>query len=328
MKQTTLAPVMITREWSEHHKLRLPKKQWLDYYETPEQTFESIIEKTFDKVLEVTKKEAKPIVAWSGGKDGGVVLHKLLKKNLVGDVFYIRTNTGVQATEDFVIDSCTSLGLRLHIREPTPLAYSYVALVCEIGFPGPTMHDMVMKILKYNTMFKFVTDPMFRGYTPVLMSGVRKFESKRRKFNYQHPINCDSKKLWFSCPEFYSSDAEIYRYFIENGIKRSSAYDFWDSSMECECGTFAQHGEMDAIKLVDPKRAEFFKDLTEFVKKHGSDLARKHLDWGGDSWTKEEVNQVITNWFGEQDYEHIQKVSQMICGSECGAGTMRGMMNY
>ena len=127
----------------------------------------------------------------------------------------------------------------MHIREPTPYAFVYVAICLEVGFPDHGLHDMIIKYLKYYTMLKFVTEPQFKGRKPVLMSGIRKFESTRRKLNYVHPINDDSGKLWFGCPIFYESDKEVYRYYIENQVKCSPVYDTYPNSMECECGCFA-----------------------------------------------------------------------------------------
>src|SRR3990167_5285301 len=132
-QQTTLAPIMLTTKWPKNHKLRMPKKKWLKYYEVENKDFESILTKTTEVVHEVLNKEPRYITAWSGGKDGAVVLDKLYKSNRLDSVFYIKTNTGVQPTEDFLKDYCISLGVKLHIREPTPLAFAYVALVLEIG---------------------------------------------------------------------------------------------------------------------------------------------------------------------------------------------------
>jgi len=315
--QTRLIEPMLTDSWPENHKLKMPKKQWLDYYKPKEETFNSILER-IDELGRETY-----IVALSGGKDSGVVLDKLYKlgKKLRG--FYIKTNTGIKPTEDFVKDTCQKYGIRLDIREPTPHSHVYVAIVCEIGFPDAGMHDMIMSYLKYKTMMKYVTEPEFKTKRPVLMSGVRKFESERRKFNYNEPINVDSKKLWFCCPVFYETDNEVYQYYVENGIKKSRAYDYTDSSLECGCGTFGNKKDMEAIKILDPDRYAFFQDLTEFVRKHGTPLAKRHLTWGGEGWNETERNEVLTKYLGDK-YAHAVNVAQMVCGSECGS-TMRGL---
>lgn len=313
--QTKLIEPMVTDRWPKNHRLIEPKKFYLKYYEPKSTTTESTLE-AIDELL----PDHKPVVMWSGGKDGRVVLEELLNRERVNSVMYIRTNTGVQVTEDFIRDTLQSLGIRLHIREPTPHAFVYVAICLEIGFPGPSLHDMIMNFLKYKTMMKFVQEPQFKKQKCVLMSGVRQEESERRKINYEHPINLDSGKMWFCCPIFYRSNEEVYKYFIENGLKKSPSYDVYPSSMECGCGTFAGFGEMDAIRRLDPNRAEFFEDLTVFIRKHGTKRAKRHTKWGGDSdWTNEEVQEVLTKYFGGSEmFEHVKKISSQACGAECG----------
>lgn len=323
--QTKLVEPMLTERWPKNHKLREPKKYYLKYFEPKLPETNSILELIDDLV-----PEHKPVVMWSGGKDGRVVLEECLKRERVDSVFYIRTNTGVQVTEDFIKDTLQSLGIRLHIREPTPHAFVYVAICLEIGFPGPSLHDMIMSFLKYKTMMKFVQEPQFKKQKCVLMSGVRKEESQRRKINYEHAINLDSGKMWFCCPVFYQSNEGVYKYFIENGLKKSPSYDVYPSSMECECGTFAGYGEMDAIKKLDPRRASFLDWVTEGVNQFGSERAKRHAVWGNgknSDWSSEEVQEVLTKYFGDgKMFEHVQKISSQACGADCGAGSMRGLL--
>jgi len=319
-KQTKLSEPTITEKFPENHKLRMPKKQWLEYHQPKSQTFESIM----SKIQELGRDTL--VVAYSGGKDSGVVLHKLLDKHKLDSAFYIRTNTGVQITEDFIKDTCQSLGVKLHIREPTPHAFVYVAICLEVGFPDYGLHDMIMSFLKYKTMMKFITEPQFKGKKPILMSGIRQNESTRRKFNYNEPINVDSGKLWFGCPIFYESEEEVYRYYLDNGLKKSPSYDEYPSSFECECGCFAGKGEMEAVRKLDPTRAEFFKWIEEGIKKFGKPTAQRHTTWGGGSWTTKERNEILTKYLGDNT-EHIINMGKLVCGSECGAGTMRGVEN-
>lgn len=319
--QTKLVEPMLTERWPKNHKLREPKKHFLTFYEPKEESFSSIMER-----LEELGRDTY-VVGWSGGKDGGVVLDKTLKSNReIKRVFYIRTNTGVQLTEDFLKDQCQSMGLKLDIREPTPHAFVYVAICLEVGFPDYGLHDMVMSYLKYKTMMKYLQEPQFKKLNTVLLSGVRKFESTRRKLNYENAINVDAKKYWFGCPIFYEKDNDVYRYYIENGLKRSPVYDMGSQdSMECKCGCFAGKGELEIIRKIDPNRAEFFEWLTIGIKKFGKDLAKKHTTWGGGDWTSEERNEVITKYLGD-DADFVIQMSKIVCGSECGAGTMRGLL--
>lgn len=299
----------------------MPKKSWLTYHEPDTMNFEGIVSK-IDELIPNNQK----VVGLSGGKDSGVVLHKLLEKNMVDRAFYIKTNIGVQATEDFVIQTCKDLGVPLDIREPAPLTQVYVAICLEIGFPAFELHNLVMSYLKYRTMLKYVTEPQFKKRKAVLMSGVRKYESQRRKFNYNQPINVDSDKIWFACPVFYETDEDIYKYYIEKDIKRSPTYEWANTSFECACGSFAGKGDLEGIKKNAPELYEKIMWIKDGIERFGSPQAKKYNQWGMTRpW--DESQKVLTKYLGE-GWQHSNDVSQMICGAECGAGTMRAEVNY
>ena len=319
--QSRLVNSKTSYSYPKNHKLRIPKKQWLNFYEPKEESFDSIIERARELGRE------KFIVATSGGKDSGVVLDQAIKKDIVDGVFFINTNTGVRMTQEFIEDRCKEIGLKLYIREPAPHPFVFVAYCLYAGFPGPSLHNAIMKYLKYYPMLKFVTEPEFRGKNLALLGGIRKYESDRRKLNYAYPICDDSNKIWFVNPIFYEKTEDIYKYYIENDVKISPVYKEYPSSLECGCGSFAGgKSEMDAIRKLDPLRAEMFEWLEEGIKKFGSPIAKKHTDWGGSKWSNEERDEVLEKFF-END-EHTKKIATMICGAECGAGTMRGMTDF
>lgn len=319
--QSRLFESGIDKNWPKNHKLRLPKKTWLKFYEPKEETFDSIIERARELGRDTF------IVATSGGKDSGVVLDLAIKKDVCDAVFFIRTNTGVQITQDFVEDRCQELGIKLFIREPAPHPYVYVAFVMYAGFPDFKLHNAIMKYLKYYPMLKFVSEPRFKRKNLALLGGIRKFESERRKLNYPHPISDDSGKIWFVNPIFYEKTENVYKYYIENDVKISPVYKIYPSSLECGCGSYAGgKSEMEAIRKLDPNRAEFFEDLTEMIKKYGSPIAKRHTTWGGSNWTDKDRNEVLSKFF--EDDVHTDKVASLLCGSECGAGTMKGMTDF
>ena len=76
------------------------------------------------------------------------------------------------------------MGWPLRIIEPSsPLIYT--AFVLQYGFPGPPIHKMIMGVLKHKTMRDFALSVDRRDH--VLVSGVRKSESKRRMGIYKQP---------------------------------------------------------------------------------------------------------------------------------------------
>jgi len=320
-EQSRLIETKLSLSYPKGHKLRIPKKQWLNFHEPKQETFDSII----DKAVELGRDSF--IVATSGGKDSGVVLDMAYKKDIVDAVFYIKTNTGVQMTEDFVIDRCNELGLKCYIREPAPHPYVYVAYCLYAGFPDVSLHNSIMKYLKYYPMLKFVTEPEFKKKNVALLGGIRKFESTRRKLNYAYPIADDSNKIWFVNPIFYQKTESVYKYYIENDVKISPVYKYYPSSLECGCGSFAGgKQEMDTIRKLDPLRADFFEWIEDGIKRFGSPIAKRHTTWSGSKWSDEDKNEVLSKFF--EDDPHSQKMAELICGSECGAGTMKGTTDF
>lgn len=290
------------------------KKTWVKWYPTKG--------RTFDEIVESAKELGRDyfVCAMSGGKDSVSLADKLDKKGELKGVFHIDTMTGVKATQDFVKDLCQSRGWKLYIRNPTPFKYVYVALVLEIGFPGPVLHPVFMNYLKYRTMKKFVREPYFVGRGLCLASGVRETESLNRMGNYEEPISQDGK-MWTVCSWFYEPTTNIYRYFIENNLKKTPAHDIMGFSAECNDGAFAGDGEAKRLELVDKELAAFIRWIEEGVRQFGTPTAKKHSKWGGQGMTEAEAQQVLEQF---PEWKNFKQVEKLICGSECGPSTMRG----
>jgi 3'-phosphoadenosine 5'-phosphosulfate sulfotransferase (PAPS reductase)/FAD synthetase len=190
------------------------------------------------------------------------------------------------------------------------------------------MHSAIMKLIKYNTMKKFIQEPEFRNKHPAIVGGVRKFESVRRFGSYNTPITQETD-LWFVNPIFYETQEEVYKYFIENGLKRSPTYETLGFSGECMCGSFASVDEAIMLKRVDPKLFEFIEWITEGIKKFGSSTAKRYSKWGDSADFDEVKNQELLEvFFNEDELEHLDKMAINTCGSECGASTMKGMTDF
>lgn len=319
--QSKLSEPMLTERWPKHHKLT-KKKFFQKDYPVSNKSFEGIIREAEKLGLDTF------VVGYSGGKDSGMVLDKLIEMGKLDSVLHLRTNIGVKITEDFVIQQCKDKGVKLHIREPTPLAFAYVAYCLEFGFPGPSMHSSIMKILKYNTMKKFIQEPQFKNKHPAIIGGVRKSESKRRFGNYNTPITQETE-LWFVNPIFYESNESVYRDFIESGRKRSPTYESLGFSADCMCSSFATKGEAQLLKQVDPNLFEFIEWITDGIKRFGSKDAKKYAKWGEtQDFDQVKNQQLLAKFFDEDEIKHIEKMAVNTCGSECGPGTLEGMMNY
>ncbi len=320
-QQTTLSEPKITTKWPKRHRLT-KKKFFQKDYDVKAEDFDGIILKAEE--LGITEF----VVGYSGGKDSGKVLDKLLDSGKNVKVLHLDTKIGLKSTQDFVIDQCNDYGVKLDIRSPTPLEEAYVAYCLQFGFPGPFMHSAIMKILKYNTMKKYIQEKQFKNKQPAIIGGVRKLESVRRFGNYNSPITQETD-LWFVNPIFYESDGAVWEYFNRKKLKRAPAYKTLGFSGECMCASFATKGEAQILKKIDLKLFEKIEWITEGIKKYGSKEAKKYAKWGETQDFDDVRNQqILENFFDEDEIKHLDKMAVNACGSECGPGTLNGMMNY
>ena len=86
--------------------------------------------------------------------------------------------------------------------------------------------------------------------------------------------------MWFVSPLYFKSNDWVYRYFIENNIKRSPVYDTIHISGDCLCGCFAKKGELKLLEMFHPTVFAEINRLEKLVKDNGSQDAKKHKTWG------------------------------------------------
>ena len=298
------------------------KKTSLYFYSPSDETPEAIVSDCEEKY-----GRDRFFVLSSGGKDSQCVLNWMDSHDKMEAVVHIQTNVGLSVTTNFVKDYCNSRGYKLYVIEPAH-KYVYAAHVLQYGFPGPGYHNMIMGKLKYKTMrdFAYSIDKKHA----VLVSGIRKFESNRRTKNYPEPIGHDGD-LWFANPYFYKTNEAVYEEFMKLGLPISPAYKLgFGTSGECLCGSFASKGEKEMIRNVDPKLGEYIEWLEEGVTKFGTAQAQTYNKWGNGAKMSDIARQDNLNKFFKDHPEmaHVNEMESMICGTECGAGTLRGALDY
>lgn len=300
---------------------KIIKSGSLKFYQSSVETPDGIIDD-----LENIHNRTKFYALTSGGKDSVSLCHWLAGKGKLESVVHIQTNIGIKATTDFVKDLCKDQGWKLHVIEPSP-KFTYASHVLQYGFPLAGFHRLIMGKLKYKTMRDFALTIDRKNHC--LISGVRKFESARRMGNYPYPIQSDGA-LWFGCPFFYKTSEEIYRYIHTHGLKITPVSDIMGTSGECMCGSFASAGEKLKIKQLDPKLADYIEWLEEGIQKFGTIQAKRYPKWGGQSKMSElEQQQQMDLFFADNpDLKIVNDIEGVICGVECGAGTMRGELDY
>lgn len=300
---------------------KIIKSGSLKFYQSSVETPDGIIDD-----LEIIHNRTKFYALTSGGKDSVSLCHWLAEKGKLESVVHIQTNIGIKATTDFVKDLCQDQGWKLHVIEPSS-KFTYASHVLQYGFPLAGFHRLIMGKLKYKTMRDFALTIDRKNHC--LISGVRKFESARRMGNYPYHIQSDGA-LWFGCPFFYKTSKEIYRYIHTHGLKITPVSDIMGTSGECMCGSFASAGEKLKIKQLDPKLADYIEWLEHGIQKFGTIQAKKYPKWGGQSKMSElEQQQQMDLFFADNpDLKIVNDIEGVICGVECGAGTMRGELDY
>lgn len=203
-------------------------------------------------------------VLYSGGNDSTVLTH--LFKDRVDYAVHANTTIGVEATRQFVRDTCKLWGLDLLERTaPT----SYRELVLDQGFPGPGMHYKMYQRLKERVLEQvrneLVTDS--RRQRVLFIAGRRRSESRRRK---HIPLyEGDGSIVWASPLAMWTkTDLVVYR-SMQKDVPFNPVTDHLGMSGECLCGAFAKPNEMELLRFWYPDIAQELDQLQDDVKAAG-----------------------------------------------------------
>jgi len=206
----------------------------------------------------------------SGGKDSVTSADVVDKLGKLSGVIFIDTTIGIQETKDFVIDLCKKRDWELIILKPE---MTYEEFVNKYGFPTARFHHVVMGRLKYIPLRKFIIE--HKQEKIGIISGVRKFESKRRGRTAK-PILKDGSMI-FVAPIFYLKTEEVWSYIKENNLEVSPVYKTLHLSGDCMCGAFSEMGEAELISLFYPEIAKRIEELEiKYCK-------IKYCKWGNQS---------------------------------------------
>ncbi len=250
----------------------------------------------------------------SGGKDSISIAHFVSTNypdNFKGIVF-VDTGVGVETTKKWLIGYAEEMGWKLHILQPDPPDV-YFERVKRLGFPLIGTHNIVMGYLKFRPMLRFMQADQYRLTHAAYMSGTRKFESHRRNITTA-PVD-KSGNLVFCSPFYATTTEDTYKYLITHNLKITPVHKTLGRSGECMCGSFPAVGERELLEKLDPELYKKIIDTEEWIREHGDDDAKKRSVWGEvTEGRKKKVKPVID-----------PNIEAIICGTECGGGTMRGM---
>lgn len=216
-------------------------------------------------------------VGFSGGKDSAVVAHFTAKKfpELFKGNIFCDTGIAVKEAKEFVISYCKEMNWPLFIVKPKT---TYEEIVEEYGFPGPDVHTIIMRKLKYIPMRDLIIHNFINTHKqrPAILSGVRKAESVRRGINARDEVYKDGKMIFIS-PVIYKSNSWMYAYYTEHKLKRSPVYETLHISGDCLCGCFSKPGEAKLLEIFHKATAQQIYELEKWMKLNGK---VKNTTWG------------------------------------------------
>lgn len=253
---------------------------------------DSLQEEALD-ILARAKEQFRPVstfALFSGGNDSTTML-KLVHKQVDAAV-HIRTGIGIESTFTHVQQVCADLGLKLIVLETDPSVYRKLVLRGRyysrkykeyregLGFPGPALHYICYHHLKQHRIRNLQRDYSIRGEKLLLVSGVRRKESKRRAKSVE-------KKEWAG------PDHEARRCVWANPLVNCDGYDMITlrealkapmceaaslihKSGECLCGAFAKPGELEEIEFWFPEVGKQIRGLEKEAKEAG----KPYCQWG------------------------------------------------
>lgn len=232
-----------------------------------------------DELVKRHKKD-RFIVLYSGGGDSGSVddfIAKNYPEYYEGRLF---TNTGIASpmTRKFALAYSKELGRKI---EMTWARKSYYDITMNVGFRSMGAHRIIMAYLKAHSWHYYIK-PLKRIGNYCFISGVRKTESMIRnkvKFYSQTPIDINAGDT-FCKPFLYKNGSQLSEYKITNGIKISPAYEFFNKSGDCWCGTQSHPWELKMLEKHDNFVFRTIKWLESEIQRVGSQTAKNHPYWG------------------------------------------------
>jgi 3'-phosphoadenosine 5'-phosphosulfate sulfotransferase (PAPS reductase)/FAD synthetase len=204
----------------------------------------------------------------SGGKDSFTTAEVVNEAGKLRKVIALETHISTPDWKPFLMKTCEERRWPLEFYATQPNAYE--DFVLRYGFPGPSKHSWVMRVLKGRAIREY------RRMNPdgVLASGVRADESVKRAASTR-PVG-QWEGVPILAPIYDWTTEETWAFFNERGFERAPGYSTLQISGDCLCGAYAREGEPEAIKFWYPAMWQRFEALKEAVReKHPT-----RCDWG------------------------------------------------
>lgn len=230
-------------------------------------TPKEIIQKAID-----TYKPVAVFVGFSGGNDSRAVTHWMMNNVPGCRPFHINTGIGIEATRQYVRDTCKHFGWDLvEVRAKEDCGQDYDEIVKTHGFPGPDGHRYMYTLLKERAVYRLVKmakQGHSRSACVLIAAGARYDESIRRMGYGGMEVRKIKSQIWAN-PLYWWTKAERDAYNAASGVPENQVTKSLGMSGECGCGAFAQPGELARWRAVDPSFGARIDKLQEKVLQRG-----------------------------------------------------------
>jgi 3'-phosphoadenosine 5'-phosphosulfate sulfotransferase (PAPS reductase)/FAD synthetase len=233
-------------------------------------SLERVALETIDEACEQFKC-FKVFSLFSGGDDSLAALCIAREHPRFVAAVHCNTGIGVEATRDFVRETCRKLQCPLIEYKAVENVNKYwrsdpqiyEQMVMEYGFPGPTKfgHGKMYSRLKERGLRRLFREHCRRGEHVVLASGCRQDESIRRMGttcrirqgeNYKSG-RTELRRIWVN-HIFDWTKTDTLRLREHRGLPRNPVAKLICKSGECMCGGFGNKGELEELCMHDLTR--------------------------------------------------------------------------
>lgn len=240
----------------------------------------SVDRPTPEKIIDAAlAHEPVAIYALFSGGDGSLRATHWAMNNVPGcRVAHINTGIGIEATRQFVRETCGGYGWDLtEIRAKEDCGQDYDRIVLEHGFPGPASHRYMYIRLKERAIEELVRRSKVRGTAQkvMLLTGIQHDDSERRSGYGGREITFNKSQMWVNAM-YWADKSSVYHYLRDHQIRRNPVSVELGMSGECGCGAFADRGELAIWKRADPA----FGDRIERLQREAA-AAGMHCRWEG-----------------------------------------------
>jgi 3'-phosphoadenosine 5'-phosphosulfate sulfotransferase (PAPS reductase)/FAD synthetase len=226
-----------------------------------------------EHITDAGKTHVGTAVLYSGGNDSTTLAH--IFRQRATHAIHANTGIGVEATREFVRETCDLWGLPLIEKHPPT---SFRDLVLDQGFPGPAHHYKMYQRLKERCLRQARRDLVANGRKQrvVFLAGRRREESARRASVPE--MERDGAVVWVSPLVLWTKlDLNTYRLMMQavgDDVPRNKVSDLIHMSGECLCGSFAHAGELEEI-------GEWFPEVRAEIEALEAEVLAtgKHPEW-------------------------------------------------